>query len=138
MSINEIVAYVAFTVCAALMVTVILSLWFAQRRSWHRLVRDPQRKQRKEPYSIHKGPGGCYRVEFQEGDDAGGADRWTVSQLLTAKSGARAEVRRADYPTREQAVEYARGYSRSSEPELPPEHPLPNRRAAVAHTKALQ
>ncbi len=74
---------------------------------------------------------GKYRVALQY-DKATGTDRWIVDQLLIAKSGARAEVRRADYPSREQALEYARGYANRSKSD----HPLPNRRAAIAHTKA--
>ena len=76
-----------------------------------------------------EGPGGKYRVELQ--DNA----RWAVEHLFNGLAGT---TFMDDHPTRAQALDYARRYARLPEFDTDPlpDHPLPDRRAAIAHTKA--
>lgn len=83
-----------------------------------------------------KGPGGEYLVEVQ--DDG----RWTVDHIIDHNPDLYGSANMGNYPTREDAMYYARRYaSGHSRPEFRaalPEHPLPDRKAAIAHTRAKQ
>lgn len=79
-----------------------------------------------------KGPGGEYQVEVQ--DDG----RWTVEHIIENGPYLFGTSDVGNYPTREDAMYYARRYaSGHPRPGEYTEHPLPDRKAAIAYTKAL-
>ena len=109
-----------------------------QISKWFRKDRDePDEVKRRTAESIW-GPRGHFTIFQQDNDDV-----WSIAGTLTDKPDAK--IYSGAHTPRDQAIEHAKvlagiapfGPEGVCADEITPTYPVPNRRAAIAHTKAL-